>query len=101
MEQENYFQSEESDFALEDLMEVLQHYAPSYFYFGSQPGDGADYGYWLSESFRNDFEGLKVPDLSEIPNDYVGEVLEINDHGNMTLYLKSRNRKLIELWSLV
>jgi len=101
IEEENYFSSEDAGFDLEELTEALQEYAPSYFYFGAHPGDGADYGYWLDESFQDDSEGIKVSDLSEIPADYFGEVLVINDHGNMSLYLKSRNRKTVELWAIV
>lgn len=89
----------------ETLCDALQQYAPPYFCFGSHPGDGADYGFWLSENFRQDFEddgGLVVNDLSELPEDYEGsaEVLVVNDHGNMTLYAVDGD-KLNEIWSLV
>lgn len=33
-----------------------------------------------------EFEGLVVNNTSDVPDDYVGEVLDINDHGNATLY---------------
>ena len=71
-----------------------------YAYFGAHPGDGADYGFWISEGLEYDFDGLKVEDTSEVPEDYTGEVLHINDHGNMTLY-NSNNGELEEVWSLV
>jgi hypothetical protein len=35
---------------------------------------------------RGEFEGLVVSDTSEVPEDYSGAVLHINDHGNATLY---------------
>ena len=54
----------------------------------------------MSEGFDEDFDGLKVPDLSEVPAKYRGEVLDINDHGNMTLYVKT-SRAMHEVWAIV
>lgn len=98
-----YFGSGSNGYAdedLETLFDALQEYAGPYFYFGAHPGDGSDYGYWLSESFDDDFDGLKVSDLSEVPSFYRGEVLLVNDHGNVSLYVKSA-RKFREIWSVV
>jgi len=61
---------------------------------------GSYYGFWLSESFEADFDGLKVSDTSEVPADYSGEVLHVNDHGNATLYAASAGA-LTEIWSVV
>jgi hypothetical protein len=90
----------DEEFLLEQLFDALDCYAGPYFYFGAHPGDGADYGYWLSEGFEDEFDGLKVSDLSEVPAKYRGEVLVINDHGNMSLYVKT-SRALREVWSVV
>jgi len=87
----------------ETLFDELNAHAAPYFYFGSHPGDGCDYGFWLSEGFEQDFldnDGLKVKDTSEVPKDYSGEVLHVNDHGNPTLY-SADNGKLTEIWSVV
>ena len=96
----DYYNSEESDWDLESLFDMLQAYAPDYIYFGAHPGDGSDYGFWVSDILEDDFDGLKVSDTSEIPPKYRGHVLHVNDHGNCTLYVKSA-RKLKELWSCV
>ncbi len=57
----------------EDLFNTLNNFAPPYFYFGSYPGNGSDYGFWLSEDAIDcSFDGLKVSDLSEVPKDYTG-----------------------------
>ena len=95
-----YFNSDDAHEDLNVLADALSEYAPTYFYFGAHPGDGADYGYWLSEGFQDDFDGLTVSDLSEVPKGHSGEVLHVNDHGNMTLYACSRGR-LREVWGLV
>ena len=99
-ELDDYFTSESASFDLEYLFNSLNDFAAPYFYFGSHPGDGADYGYWLSEDMEYDFDGLKVSDLSEVPKEYRGEVLHINDHGNITLYVKN-SRGFKEIWGIV
>lgn len=101
MRQKDYFDSEAASYDLnEGLLDALNEHAAPYMYFGAHIGDGSDYGYWLSEGFEDDFDSLKVSDLSEVPNGYRGEVLLVTDHGNMTLYVKGA-RKLREIWGLV
>ena len=95
-----YFESEQPGWDLEALFDALEAYCLPYFYFGAHPGDGADYGYWLSDEWEQGFDGLKVSDTSEVPRDYTGEVLLVNDHGNMTLYACTRGR-LREVWAIV
>jgi hypothetical protein len=87
-------------FLNETLFDTLDGYAPPYFYFGSHPGDGADYGFWLSEESLEEFDGLRVADLSEVPKGYRGEVLLVNDHGNTSLYAVNRG-KFRAIWELV
>ena len=97
------YESEDAGYILEDLFDALNEYAPAYGYFGAHPGDGSDYGFWLSESFDQDVEdsgGIKIADLSELPKGYSGEALLVNDHGNATLYSCSRGRAR-EVWSVV
>lgn len=100
-EKSGYWEDGDSTSDLADLFDALNEYAPDHFYFGAHPGDGADYGYWLSEFFQQEFDGEQVSDLSDIPADYVGEVLHVNDHGNMTLYRRGRNHRLYEVWAIV
>ena len=85
---------------LNSLFDALSLFAATGFYFGSHPGDGADYGYWLSEFFVEDFDGLTVSDTGDVPKGYRGEVLHVNDHGNVTLYVASR-KGLREVWGIV
>lgn len=86
---------------VDQLADALNGYAPHGFYFGANPGDGADFGFWLDESFVEDFDGLKVSDTSEVPANYTGQVLHVNDHGNVTLYHASKGARLREVWAIV
>lgn len=89
---------------LGQLFDALGQYAAPYMYFGAHPGDGSDYGFWLSESTADDVRdsgGLVISDTSEVPDDYVGEVLHVNERGNTTLYTCKRGGKLKEVWALV
>lgn len=99
-EDDAYWTDEVSGFDLEALCDILSNCAPAYFYFGSHPSDGADFGFWLSDGFAEDFDGLKVNDLSEVPRGYTGEVLHVNDHGNTSLYAYARGRAR-EVWAVV
>ena len=113
-----YYQCDDSDEDLESLFDALREYAAPYFYFGAHPSDGAEYGFWLSEDWDADFQellphgsadpftsedlpfNLKVYDLADVPKWFRGEVAEVNDHGNVTLWVKT-SRSLREIWSVV
>lgn len=86
-----------------ELQDALNAYAPSYGYFGAHPGDGSDFGFWISEDWREqarDSGAIEVKDTADVPATYSGEVIHINDHGNATLYA-ARRGKLREVWSIV
>ena len=101
MQKRGYWDSEDVGYDLENLFDLLDVYAAPYFYFGAHPGDGSDYGYWLAEDWEENFDGIKIGDLADLPSRYVGEVLVVNDHGNMTLYNRSRNGRIREIWGIV
>lgn len=120
-----YLESDDAADDIRQLVDALSALAPAYVYFGTHEGDASDYGYWPSwdsiesdsitvAEYRKDPEGstwgiLRVSDLSEVPSDYSGAVLLVNDHGNATCYSCSRasfgssgkDQHLEELWSCV
>lgn len=103
MERENYYCSEDAEHDLESLFEALDEYAPPFCFFGAHSGDGADYGFWLSDDAIRDAihdgEIVKVDAGDEWPEGISADyVLEVNDHGNMTLYDAQARQ---ELWSIV
>ena len=118
---ENEREFEDSDLGIEgradddlaDLFDALNEYSGPYFYFGSHPRDGADYGWWLSEDWEENFtrkiparaehiqgEGLIVSGIEEVPAWWRGEVAVISDHGNISLFAKT-SRALREIWGVV
>lgn len=98
------FGSDDAAAVLDALFDAMQDFAPPYAYFGAHPGDGADYGFWINgEDVARELDGsggIVVSDTSEVPADFCGEVLHVNDHGNLTLYWSDLG-KLREIWSVV
>ena len=101
MEEEGYYDGNDAAEDVQELFDALDAYALPYFYFGAHPGDGSDFGFWLSENFEEDFDGPKVSASSELPKGFAGEYLVVNNHGNVTLYVKGRNGHVREIWGVV
>lgn len=88
---------------ISDLIDALNDCAPDYVYFGTHPGDGASFGWWpdidAMEAAVREGSLLKVNDLSEIPPGHTGDVMLVNDHGNVTYYQPVIQFE--EVWSCV
>ena len=87
---------------ISELMDALTEYAPAHCYFGTLEGDGSCFGFWPDYEWLNynDGDTLRVDDLAAIPDDYDGEALVINDHGNISLYFVT-NGQPQHIWSIV
>jgi hypothetical protein len=91
---------------LEELFDALDEHCPPYCYFGAHEGDGSDYGCWVDLCSLNDsigYETSKFKAGDPWPFDLLSEnVIEVNDHGNATLYVWDAIRcRYVEAWSVV
>lgn len=109
MDDDEFANEEDADAAEylvnEELVDALESLAPSYIYFGGHEGDPADIGWWVSiESLEEDArsgEVLKVDAGDELPKGYTGLVMDVSDHGNVTLYHAVKGERKAELWGIV
>ena len=95
-----FWDSEDAQYDVSDLMEALNNNLPPYVYFGTQEGDASDFGFWV------DMPSL-TEDMRTYPNNYdnlSGEV-ELTDEGVIVLAsdigyvtLMDMNRRVI--WSI-
>ena len=94
----------------ETLIPLAESYAPDYCYVGSHPGDGSDLGVWPCEELLDDtsqgsydgccFRSTEPPWPSPRLSRDHSHWLQINDHGNATLYRRSGSG-WTECWSIV
>ena len=101
-ENPDYWESGDASEDCDALIDLLNHYTPALCYFGSHPGDGADFGVWLSEDWETAdlariAAGDPFPRVSETTAEYLAVV---SDHGNVTLY-RPAGRRWVECWSVV
>ena len=83
---------------VDELLSLLDEYAPAYAYFGAHEGDGADFGFWpcidaLEEEARFSSNEVWKIDAGDEPS----YIMSVSDHGNVTLYRVT----LEEEWSCV
>lgn len=89
---------------LEELWDAAQDYCPPWCHAGAHEGDGADFGVWVMhdamEQAVRDGELLKVNDLAAVPKGYTGEVMVVNDHGNVS-YGRCVRGRFYSNWDIV
>jgi hypothetical protein len=65
-------------------------------------GEAGAFGLWpYVEGAREDCEFVSSKEQEYPADDYRGEWLHVNDHGNATLYVRSENGQDVEVWSVV
>jgi len=76
---EEDYKEEEASQALLALFDLLQEASPPGFYFGSHPGDGALFGFWLSEDWEEALSGCDF--FSEDPSLCSSVIEAAEEHG--------------------
>jgi hypothetical protein len=71
------------DALLSDLITALDEHAPPYCYFGTNEGDGSDFGYWPSMEQIEELPNVDHAAIADYPNE---DHKYVNDHGNVTVY---------------
>ncbi len=108
-------ETEQCQFVYEDLEQIAQAHCPDYTDFGATEGDGAEIGVWPSMESLNEDARCTARDWDRgddvAPRVWkinagdrrpltVNYVMEVTDHGNVTLYRRA-GRRWIEVWSVV
>lgn len=78
-------ETEQGQEIVQELSNALNDFAPPYVYFGSHQGDNAAYGFWPEV------------ELAVEEGENSGYRVEVNDHGNVTLY----DADYQEIWAVV
>jgi len=87
---------------LDELRFLLEDSCPPFVYFGTLPGDGADFGFWpdfdaIDESCaRKHHRRTHNPDTGEITLEDEDVIVHVSDHGNVTVMDMERN----VIWSV-
>ena len=108
LDTDNPDEDEHAAETINDVIDALQEFAPPYCVIGAHEGDGSALGVWLClDAALDDEEILQVNDGAEIPPDYTGLAIIVNDHGNATLVechgpdASGEFCETVEIWSVV
>ena len=89
----------------ETLIQILDSHCLPYCYWGCCEGDGASIGVWVNvHAVEDDLRYGEIVYRSDATSSYRGIVVEVSDHGNMTLYNRQsfgHGYKEVEIWSVV
>ena len=93
---------------IDNVLDALQEFSPPYCVIGMHEGDGSALGVWpCLDAAMEDEEILQVNDGAEIPPDYTGLALIVNERGNATLVechgpdSSGKFCQTVEIWGVV
>ena len=114
-EDDKFWDSEDAMWDMEALTDGLNNLCPPFVYFGTHPGDGADFGFWVDMDNLNEaiqhgdradetLMATLASDEVHIHGDFCdcdsldcGLIIQVSDHGNVTVMDMDRN----VIWSVV
>jgi phosphopentomutase len=97
-EDDEFWDSEEVQFDMDDLIEALNNNLPPFVYFGTLEGDGSDFGFWPDMDSLN--EAMQYGDVTFHDDERILDehdvIIQVSDHGNVTLMNMERD----VIWAL-
>ena len=99
--------SEDADSVIAEIIEMLQTFAPPFCDFGNRSRERGklELGFWPQaiEYIKEQIDFCSSEDAEYPPEEYLGEWLHINDHGNCTLYVRTPAVEAEDekIWSIV
>ena len=100
-EDDEFWDSEEVQFDMDDLIEALNNNLPPFVYFGTLEGDGSDFGFWVDRDALDEAitqHDVPNPDRDgcQVLEDY-NVIVQVSDHGNVTMMDMDQN----VIWAVV
>lgn len=87
---------------LDDVVRAIEEHTPPYVYYGGHEGDPTDVGFWISwESVEDDRRSGELMEYDDVTPSYSGLAIDVNDHGNATLYDVKRGKAVKTIWEVV
>lgn len=86
------------------LISTLDLFCPAFCYFGAHEGDASDFGCWpFMDSIDHAIElkeALALPDLTQLPRAYTGDVFLTDSQGNYTDHYRVIKGRSYKQWSI-
>ena len=83
-----------------DLQDALDAVSPPFCYFGTHEGDGADFGWWPAWWNIDELPEFAGTDAARDAR-HVGEFRVVSDHGNVEIYVRHANGRIVSVLGIV
>ena len=92
----------EKEWLYAEIVQTIEEALPSYFYYGSTEGDGADIGIWPDwPGVEEDIRCKEIEKYDNLPESKTTDyVVTVTDHGNVTLWVWDE-KEYVEVWGIV